>query len=176
MILDPEPYLFMGKIETTAPDPLPCVEQKLSRFAKIEPANALAVYYHAMAIWKQKGRTSDAGLLEQVESMLTKAVTLDPKCSEAFLQLGNLNFSQRKYEDAIAQYHKAIEVDPNSSEAHYRLGMAYDRTGEKDLARQELDLHTKIEKEQAAEVERQRREVKQFLVIEPERPSPAQPH
>ena len=173
---DPEPYLFMGKIETTAPDPLPCVEQKLSRFAKIEPANALAVYYHAMAIWKQKGRTSDAGLLQQVESMLTKAVTLDPKCSEAFLQLGNLNFSQHKYEDAIAQYHKAIEVDPNSSEAHYRLGMAYDRTGEKDLARQELDLHTKIEKEQAAEVERQRREVKQFLVIEPERPSPAQPH
>ena len=170
---NPEPYIFMGKIETTAPNPLPCVEQKLARFAEIEPANALAVYYHAMAIWKQKGRPTDGELLHQVESMLTKAVALDPRCSEAFLQLGNLDFSQRKYEEAIAQYHKAIEVDPNSSEAHYRLGMAYDRTGEKDLAKQELDLHTRIEKEQAAEVERQRREVKQFLVIEPERASPA---
>ena len=172
---DPEPYIFMGKIETAAPNPLPCVEQKLARFAEIEPANALAVYYHAMAIWKQKGRSSDLEPLGQVESMLTRAVTLDPKCSEAYLQLGNLNYSLRNYEKAIGQYQKAIEVDPNSSEAHYRLGMAYDRTGDLALAKREFDLHDKIEKEQAAEVDRQRHEVKQFLVVEPERLSPSQP-
>ena len=173
---DPEPYIFMGKIETAAPNPLPCVEQKLARFAEIEPANALAVYYHAMAIWKQKGRSSDLEPLGQVESMLTRAVTLDPKCSEAYLQLGNLNYSLRNYEKAIGQYQKAIEVDPNSSEAHYRLGMAYDRTGDLALAKREFDLHDKIEKEQAAEVDRQRHEVKQFLVVEPERLSQSPPN
>jgi tetratricopeptide (TPR) repeat protein len=172
---DPKPYIFMGKIETTAPNPLPCVEQKLARFAEIEPANALAIYYHAMAIWKQKGHPSDLESLNMVESMLTHAVSLDPKCSEAYLQLGNLKYSQRKYPEAITQYQEAIDADPNSSEAHYRLGMAYDRTGDKVLAKQELDEHTRIEKDQAAEVERQRHEVKQFLVVEPERPSPAQP-
>jgi tetratricopeptide (TPR) repeat protein len=173
---DPEPYIFMGKIEMAAPNPLTCVEQKLARFAETEPANALAVYYHAMAIWKQKGLSSDMEPLRQVESLLTRAVTLDPKCSEAYLQLGNLNYSQRNYEKAIGQYQKAIEVDPNSSEAHYRLGMAYDRTGDLALAKREFDLHDKIEKEQAAEVDRQRHEVKQFLVVEPDRLSPSPPN
>ena len=172
---DSEPYIFMGKIEVAAPNPLPCVEQKLARFAEIEPGNALAVYYHAMAIWKQAGHSPDQEALSRVESMLTKAVSMDPKCSEAYLQLGNLNYSERNYKNAIAQYRKAIEVNPNSSEAHYRLGIAYDRTGDQVMAKQELDLHDKIEKEQAAEVERQRREVKQFRVVEGERPLPKEP-
>jgi tetratricopeptide (TPR) repeat protein len=173
---DPEPYIFMGKIEMAAPNPLTCVEQKLARFAEIEPANALAVYYHAMAIWKQKGLSSDLEQLRQVESLLTRAVTLDPKCSDAYLQLGNLNYSLRNYEKAIGQYQKAINADPNSTEAHYRLGMAYDRTGDQASAKREFDLHDKIEKEQAAEVDRQRHEVKQFLVVEPERQSPPPPN
>ena len=42
--------------------------------------------------------------------------------------------------------------------------------------RQEFQLHDEIEKQQAAEVERQRRQVKQFLVVEPEKPADAQAH
>ena len=48
---DPEPYIFMGKIEMAAPNPLACVEQKLARFVKLQPANPLANYYYAMAIY-----------------------------------------------------------------------------------------------------------------------------
>lgn len=173
---DPEPYIFMGKIEMATPDPLPCINQKLTRFAEIEPANALAIYYHAMAVWKQEGRASDPHIIEQVEQMLTKAVTLDPKCAEAYLQLGNLSYAGRKYEKAIGEYRKAIDVNPRMSEAHYRLGMAYDRAGEQASAKQEFDLHDKIEKEQAAEVDLQRRQVKQFLVVEPDKPAATTPH
>ena len=36
---DPEPYLFMGRIEVAAPNPLACVEQKLARFVELQPAN-----------------------------------------------------------------------------------------------------------------------------------------
>jgi hypothetical protein len=43
--------------------------------------------------------------------------------------------------------------------------VAYDRAGEPEKARQEFQLHDQIEKLQAAAVERQRREVKQFLVV-----------
>ena len=56
---DPEPYLFMGKIEISAPNPLPCVEQKLARFVEIAPENPLANYFYAMAVWKQKGQPTD---------------------------------------------------------------------------------------------------------------------
>jgi Spy/CpxP family protein refolding chaperone len=54
------------------------------------------------------------------------------------------------------------------SEAHYRLGTAYDRLGERDKAKLEFDLHETIDREQKAQVEQQRRAIKQFQVLEPE--------
>ncbi len=103
--------------------------------------------------------------MQQVETLLTKAVTIDPKCGDAYLQLGILYFSQHHPEKAIGFYAKAIEADPQLGEAHYRLGVAYDRIGLPEKAQQEFQLHDEIEKLQAAAVERQRREVKQFLVV-----------
>ena len=168
---DPEPYIFMGKIEIAAPNPLPCVEQKLARFVQQQPGDALANYFYAMAVWKQQGESADAKVLQQVEAMLTKAVTIDPKCGDAYLQLGVLNSSQRKYVTAIDYYSKAIEANPDLRGAHYRLGVAYDRIGDHAKAKQEFQLHAEVEKQQAAEVERQRKEVKQFLVVVQEKPA-----
>ena len=162
---DPEPYLFMGRIEMAAPKPLTCVEPRLARFARGQPANSLANYLYAMAIWKRQEQAADPRALQQVEALLTKAVAIDAKCADAYLQLGILAFSQRNSEKAIGFYTKAIEADPQLGEAHYRLGVAYDRTGLPEKAKQEFQLHDEIEKSQAAAVDRQRREVKQFLVV-----------
>ncbi len=162
---DPEPYLFMGKIEISAPNPLACVEQKLSRFLKLRPQDPLANYYYAMTVWKQKGQSIDPGTLQRVEELLTKAVTIDPQCSEAYLQLGVLESTRRDYAKAIGYYIKAIQANPELSDAHYRLGVAYDRVGDKEKAKKEFQLHEDIDKQQAALVDKQRREVKQFLVV-----------
>jgi tetratricopeptide (TPR) repeat protein len=92
-------------------------------------------------------------------------VTIDSNCVGAYLQLGILYSSLRSYEKAIDFYMKAIKADPQLAEAHYRLGVAYDRTDEPTKAKQEFVLHEEIEKKQAAAVESQRREIKQFLVV-----------
>ncbi len=168
---DPEPYIFMGKIEMAAPNPLACVEQKLARFVSLQPDNPLANYFYAMTMWKQHGQSVDVKILRQVEAMLTKAVTVDPRCSDAYLQLGVLHSTQRDYQGAIGYYAKAIETNPQMSEAHYRLGVAYDRVGDHPRAQREFELHEQIDKQQKADVERQRREVKQFLVVVPEKAS-----
>jgi tetratricopeptide (TPR) repeat protein len=162
---DPEPHIFMGKIEKEAPTPLPCVEQKLARFLQKQPESPLANYLYAMAVWKRQELQADQMALQQVETLLTKAVKIDRNCVDAYLQLGILYSSQQKYERAIGFYKKAIELDPQLGEAHYRLGVAYDRTGEPAKAKVEFVLHDEIEKENAAAVERQRREIKQFLVV-----------
>lgn len=169
---DPEPYTFMGKIEMAAPNPLPCVEQKLARFVELRPTDPLANYFYAMTVWKQKGQSIDPPTLDHVRDLLTKAVTIDPKCSDAYLQLGVLQSTRRDYAKAIGFYTKAIEANPQMSEAHYRLGVAYDRVGEKEKAKREFQLHDEIEKQQAAAVEKQRREVKQFLVVDGKKPNP----
>ena len=162
---DPAPYIFLGKIDMAAPDPLSCVEPKLMRFVQEHPGDARADYYYAMAIWKRQKVPANPQDMQQVETLLTKAVTTDPRYDEAYLQLGNLDAGERDFEKAIGFYTKAIEVNPQLGEAHYRLGVAYERTGNAAKAKQEFQLHDEVEKLQAAAVERQRREVKQFLVV-----------
>jgi tetratricopeptide (TPR) repeat protein len=162
---DPEPHLFMGKIEMAAPNPLPCVDEKLERFAEHRPNDPLANYFYAMAVWKRDPQGAKAATLNHVQDLLMKAVVLDPNCSDAYFQLGVLHAERRDYEQAINFYHKAIAANPQMPEAHYRLGMAYDRIGKQEEARHEFQLHDEIQKQQAAQVEQARREVKQFLVV-----------
>ena len=161
---DPEPYLFLGKVSIAAPEPLPCAEEKLARFASLQPGNSLANYFYAMAIWKQQQVSGDPQALQQVEAFLNKAVAIDAKCSDGYLQLGILKSTQRDYPQAIALYTRAIEANPQLGEAHYRLGVAYDRLGQSAKAKQEFQLHDEIEKQQAVAIDQQRREVKQFQV------------
>jgi tetratricopeptide (TPR) repeat protein len=162
---DPQPYLFLGRIEMAAPTPLGCVAPRLARLVEQQPQNSLANYLYAMAILKGLPQTSDRKALQQAETLLNRAVTIDPKCADAYLQLGILSSSRQETEKAIGYYTKAIEAQPQLGEAHYRLGVAYDRIGAPEKATQEFQLHDQIEKQQAATVERQRREVKQFLVV-----------
>jgi tetratricopeptide (TPR) repeat protein len=170
--VDPEPYIFMGKVEREAPTPLPCVEQRLARFVQSQPESALASFLYAMAVWKRQTQPVDQNVLQQVEALLTKAVTIDPNYVDAYLQLGIIYSSQRNYEKAIGFYKRALVVDPQLGEAHYRLGVAYDRTGEPAKANKEFVLHDEIERQQAAAVERQRREIKQFLIVLKGQPNP----
>jgi tetratricopeptide (TPR) repeat protein len=165
--LDPansEPYLFMGRIAVAVPRPLSCVAQKLASFHQREPANALADYYLAMSVWKQQSSPADSPTLQQVAGLLHEAITIDPHCGEAWLELGNLQAQSGDYASAIPMYSHAVEAQPHLTEAWYRLGIAYDRTGRHDKAREAFAQHVQIEKQQAAEVEKQRREIKQFVV------------
>lgn len=161
---NPEPYQFMGKIEVVAPHFDSCMDARLARYAELYPNDSLANYFYAMDVWKQQGTTLDAATEQKVESLLTRAVTIDAKCSDGYLQLGNLKSSEKNYPAAVDFYAKAIGANPESSEAHYRLGLAYDRMGERDKAKAEFAAHDAINRQQAAETERQRKEIKQFVV------------
>jgi tetratricopeptide (TPR) repeat protein len=172
---DPAPYLFLGRIEKATPAPLPCSEQKLARFARDQPANALANYYYAISLWKRnKGSENPAGL-QQAKALLEKAVAIDPKLDEAYLQLGILHSTRSDFEQAIRAYKKAIEVNPHLGEAHYRLGLAYQRIGEKTKAQQEFQVYKQVQKTEAAAIERQRRELRQFLIILKDQPAASPP-
>ena len=176
---DPTPYLFLGKMEKAAPDPLPCVEQKLARFTHDQPANALGNYYYAVALWKQS-RGAEKGAenspaLQQAEALLQKAVTADPKLDEAYVQLVVLYSARGHVPQAISAYKKAIAVNSQSGEAHYRLALAYKRTGETEKSEQELQLYKQADKTETAAIEQQRREIRQFLIILQDQPQTPQP-
>jgi tetratricopeptide (TPR) repeat protein len=162
---DPEPYIFLGKIAIAAPAPMPCVEEKLARFVQRQPRNSLANYLDAMAILRGHEASADDQISRQVLGLLRKAVALDPKCADAWLELGILSFSHHDTQAAIAFYTKAVEANPESGEAHYRLAVAYDLSGKPAEAKEQFQIHDEIEKRETENVERQRREIKQFLVV-----------
>jgi len=98
-----------------------------------------------------------------VESLLQKAVRLDPKLGVGYLQLGILYSEQKEFHKAISACQKAIETDPQMEEAHYRLAQIYKRIGENLKAQQELEIFDQLSKKKAEEVERERHEIQQFV-------------
>jgi len=113
---------------------------------------------------------------QQAEALLKKSLAIDPQLGEAYLQLGILYAAQGPPDDrAITAYRKATEVTPSLSEPHYRLSQLYRRNGETEKAEQEIQLYTQLEKTEADAVERQRREVQQFLIVLKDQPAGSPP-
>jgi len=170
----PAPYLFLGKIQEASPAPLPCAEQRLARFAHDQPANALANYYYALALWKRSRSAAEGSdssdVLQHAQALLEKSCAIDPKLDVAYLQLGNLHFALGAFEEAVAAYKKAVATNPVGSEAHYRLGLAYKRLGENAKAQSEFDQYKQLDKTEAVTTERQRRELRQFLFVLKDQP------
>ena len=160
---DPNPYLFLGKIQSVETTQSQGLVERLERFARLQPENPLANYYYALSLWKQRKGPDDSKTAMEVESLLNKSVRLDSKFGPAYLQLGIVSFDRKDFPQAISDYKKAIEANPKLEEAHYRLAQAYRRTGEQSKAQQELEIYNQLSKQSAEEVERQRHEVQQFV-------------
>jgi len=162
---EPAAYLFLGRIEKAAPAVLPCSEEKLARFAHDQPENAQANYYYGVVLWKRIRGTEQSDCMQRAEALLEKATAIDPKFGEAYLELGNLHFAQGRVEQAIREYKKASEANPQLSDPHYRLGLAYRRMNEEAKAEQAVRVYGEMQKAETAALEKERRELRQFLII-----------
>ena len=170
---DSTPYLFMGQMLNAEIAPSEATVARLARFAKQQPENALANYYYAVALLKRSAAVADANdsdpdQAKAIEELLQKAIRLDPRFGEAYLQLGT--FYARRADDsrAIAAYQQAVTVNPDLeqtiAEAHYRLAKAYLRTGDKPAAAAQLQLHAQFSKKAEELAESQRRAIQEFVV------------
>jgi tetratricopeptide (TPR) repeat protein len=195
---NPTPYLFLGRMQSVEGTPSEGSVERLRRFAELQPDNALANYYYAVSLWKQSANSVDTRRDNEqsahMESLLQKAVHLDPKLGAAYLQLGIL-YSQRKdFSRAISAYQRAIVVSPEAVSpeavnpeqvtpeinetlevAHYRLAQAYLRTGDKVRAQEELQLHAQLAKKIKDTIQRERRGTQQFVISLQNKNSVSQP-
>jgi tetratricopeptide (TPR) repeat protein len=199
---NPTPYLFLGRMQSVETTPTEGTVERLGRFQQLQPENPLANYYYAVGLfkqswnqpWKQSASAADAeqdnqrdvqhdsdhddARSERVESLLQKAVHLDPKLGVAYVQLGILYSQRGDFSGAISAYEKAIKViseevspqlvnpqlDETLEEAHYRLAQAYRRTGDKAKAQEQLQLHDQLSKKTKEDTERKRREIQEFVI------------
>lgn len=162
------PYLFLGRMYSTASGKSEEVRKRLGRFAQLHPNNAQALYYYAMSLWTRE-QGPQTGWSE-VESLLKRAIAQDPGFMDAHLQLGILLVDQEKNVDAIQEFERAIALQPNLTTGHYHLARAYARIGEKSRAEQELQAFERLRKQDQADAEKERNEVRQFVLDMKEQP------
>jgi tetratricopeptide (TPR) repeat protein len=160
---DPVPHMFLGRLRTVDTGRSEIYVEKLGRFAQRQPDNAWAHYYYALSLLKQRTGPEDTKSLPLIESLLEKAVRLDPWLAAGYLQIGAIYAERDDLAKAIPAYQKAANADPTLEEAHYRLAQAYRRTGDTAKAQAELQLYNQLSKEAAAKEEKQRREIQQFV-------------
>ncbi len=141
---DPRPYDFLGEIYGVAPELASEVTGRLAGFVKSHPQNAMAHLYYALSLWRGERARSEPDDLRLVETLLKRAVTLDPKLARGFLELGILLSDQERYAEAIEHLRRATTLQSGVAQAHYRLAQAYRRTGQTALAEQQLEIFQQL--------------------------------
>jgi tetratricopeptide (TPR) repeat protein len=93
----------------------------------LDPEFAWAYYAlasaHLMDVWLGLSKSHKESFEKGVE-LTQKAISLDPKDSRHYAQLGFLYVMKRDYDKAIAEGEKAVALDPGGAEAHAWLGMS----------------------------------------------------
>jgi tetratricopeptide (TPR) repeat protein len=160
-----QPYLFLGKMEKAAAEPLPCSEEHLKRFVDQQPGEALAHYYYALVLWKKARKAQDSSSFAVVEEHLIQAAKLNPSFAEVYVQLGLLHNARGQKGAALAQFQKAVTAQPDLSAAHYQLSLAYRRGGVAAKADDEMKTYERLQRSEDAQLEKERREMRQFVTV-----------
>ena len=81
--------------------------------------------------WFQKGlELEEAGApIEQAVEAYQKVLELNPRAAGALVNLGTIDYRQRKFGEAEKYYRDAIEADPEYPLAQFNLGNLYDEQG-----------------------------------------------
>jgi tetratricopeptide (TPR) repeat protein len=167
---DPQPYLFLGKVQEVAKSEPKEWVAAFERYAKLRPEDARAHYFYAVALEKRHQGKED---FPSREAELNKAIALDPQFGDAYLRLGLLQTEKGELQKAVESLHKAIQFTPLPDEAHLRLAQVYRQMGEDEKAKKESDLYNEVSAKKKEQLDRERRELGQFVfTIEATAPKP----
>ena len=133
-----QPYLFLGRMLDQTGEHLPAITQDYERWAASDPKNAKAQLLLAKALLTANAKD------ERAETLLRRAVALDPEDWESHYELGVWFSNVRKYNDAADELRRAVELGPKQPEPHYHLARVYDRLGQPERAKAERELHQSL--------------------------------
>ena len=134
--------------------------ESLVAFAEAHPNNAQIDVSAAVSLLHQ---SSPERYLDQAERLLKQAISIDPKDSEAYYQLGVLQQQRLQWKESAASLEKAVALRPSFAEAHYRLSRAYSHTAQQDLAKREIALQQQYSQQEKDETNARLKEVTIFL-------------
>jgi TolB-like protein len=94
-------------------------------------AEAAAALARSRLLWHWEISPLAPAELEEVKSLIDRALALAPNLPEAHLALGLLfYFGHRQYEMALTEFNRTLELQPNSALARLACALVYRRRGE----------------------------------------------
>ena len=104
---------------------------------EVDPSNAGAHY----VLGQLAAKAED---WDEAIRQFSQAAQLDPNFAEAYVGWGFSLVTLKKYDDAVAPLRKAETLTPGNPAVHYALGTALSRTGHKEEAEKEFEIHRKL--------------------------------
>lgn len=162
----PAPYIFIARImNASGAEQFPELEDRLRRLVKLVPDEPQAMFAYACSLWNKEGTSLDKAQPDEVESLLKRAVAMDPSFAEGRLKLAGFYAERRQYGSAIDEYRKVAEAEPDLAEAHYRLGQVYMQTGQQEIAKHELAQYQRLHTQQNGSQEPEGADVRKLISI-----------
>jgi tetratricopeptide (TPR) repeat protein len=160
---DPLPLTFLGKTcDGVSPSLADQIRSRLQNFLDRRAPSAELNYYLAMC-WRTNQTESKADRDAKVESLLKRALNVDPKYDDAYLQLGTLYAEEQKYPDAKKQYELALKINPNAASTHYRLAQTLARLGDQARAQEEFAVFERLRKSESDAINKELNQIQQFV-------------
>lgn len=166
---DAQPYLFLGRMEMASTGELGCSNEKLQRFVTLQPQNPLANDYYGFLLWKQGRQIAHGDEFGRAEAYFKKALALDPTHGEVYVHLGMLYNARGEKDAALRTFEQGVAASPQSSAGHYHLSLAYRRVGQTEKAEQQMKLYRELKRSEDAQLEKERREMRQFVTTSKEK-------
>jgi len=116
----------------------------LMKALEIDPNLAKTHFFYALTL-KAQGKYAEA------LKHLRIAADQYPRDRVVRNQIGRILFLDKKFNEAIAEFHKTLAVDPEDLEAHYNLMLCYKGLGNTEMAEREQKLYQRFKANEAAQ-------------------------
>jgi tetratricopeptide (TPR) repeat protein len=91
------------------------------------------------------------GQYDEARSHFEQARSQYPRDRVVRNQLGRVLFLQRRFAEAIGEFHAALAVDPEDLQAHYNLMLCYQGLGDPDRAAREERLYLRFKADEPSQ-------------------------
>lgn len=133
----------------------------LLAYAEAHPRDAKASTYAAEMLLDEE---QSKPRLEQARSLLGNALSADPKSANAQFEMGQMKQDEGDWKGSIVNLETAVRLKPDLAQAHYRLALAYWRSGRKEEAQAQMALHKKYSQQEQKDLDRRLREITVFVM------------